>query len=319
MNILRPNSAPLVVRPPESADRLRVIAREALERADAYGTIPTPLDRILEAQKLELVDDSEEHAREFLKSLKSLGAKLSVKREAAFHEVLSKLKGAFDMRERKVWVQQTDGKPRWARFPQAHEISHDLVPWHSVRSEYLDDAETLAPETRIEFEREANHTAALLLFQGDQFRIRARDMKESIDSALVLADEHETTYHSTIWQFVEVQDRPIAIAAYHEATRSRPDGGPRYWHRGTYASEAFAKRFGDIEFPRLIDSRHEWLRGAADDGAVVSGTCRLPAQRGTDGFVWERWTNRYTVFVLVRRDPVLSLFGTIRSMSGLSS
>ena len=296
MNVLRPQAVPVLILPPDNAARLRGFAEAALRRVETYGVLPTPLDQILEAQRLGLVQDLEEDRTSFL-------AGLSGKAQFAAKAMLNKLRGVLDTRERKVWVRERKGKPRLSRFPTAHEIAHDLLPWHQVRSEYLDNGETLAPEVRNVLEREANYTAAQLLFQGSAFQERVRSVKESLESALALADEHETTFHSTLWAWVEAQDRPVAVAVYGKLGLVGTDGTPLYRRREVYAADRFAGKYGDVELPDRIGAGSPWVRGLLSGEDVARGTCRLVCGGTDHGFTWESWTNTYSLFVLVRREP----------------
>ena len=306
MNVLRPRAAPVLILPPDNAARLRGYAEEALRRVETYGVLPTPLDKVLEAQRLGLVEDLEDDRRSFL-------AGLSGKAQFAARSMLNKLRGVLDTRERKVWVRTRSGKPRLSRFPTAHEIAHDLIPWHRVRSEYLDNGETLAPEVRDALEREANYTAAQLLFQGDAFRERVRSTKESLESALALADEHETTFHSTLWAWVEAQDRPVAVAVYKKLGLVGTGGTPLYRQREVYAADRFARKYADVELPERLGAGSPWVQGLLDGEEVASGTCRLTCGGTDHGFTWESWTNTYSLFVLVRREPkVAPVTGLIR-------
>ena len=296
MNVLHPFAAPRLVLPPDNAARLRGYAREALERVDAYGVLPTPLGDILEDQRLRLVADLEEDRTSFL-------GKLSGKARRAAKAALNKLKGVLDVRERKVWVRERPGKPRLSRFPTAHEIAHDLLPWHHVRPEHVDDRETLAPEVRALIEREANYAGAQLLFQGEVFRERVMSEKESLHSALSLADEHETTFHSTLWEYVEVQDRPVAVAVYRKLRVVGPDGGPLYEQREVYAADRFAAKYSGIELPIRLSAEDPWVEGIAAGEEISTGMCRLRCEGAEHGFSWEAWTNTYSLFVFIRREP----------------
>ncbi len=311
MNVLRPRSAPTLVRPPDNADRLRGIAEAALRRVDAYGVLPTPLNRLLEAQRLGLVADLEEDRESFL-------SKMSAKVQGVARSMLQKLRGVLDVRERKVWVQETPGKPRRSRFPTAHEIAHDLCPWHRIDQAFLDTDETLSRRVRATLEREANYLGAQLLFQGSRFGERVRDAKESLASALALAEAHETTFHSTLWAWVEEQDRPVAVAVYRKNAVLDRDGRPTYRQREVYASKRFAKSFEAVELPETLSAADPWVDGLSGLGAVATGTCRLKCGGAENGFTWETWTNTFSLFVLVRREPKgAAATGLIRRVTGV--
>lgn len=296
MNVFRPRSASTLVLPPDNAERLRRIAETALKRVDTYGVLPTPLDRLMEAQRLGLVADLEDDRESFLASLSS-------KAQSVARSMFQKLRGVLDVRERKVWVQETPGKPRRSRFPAAHELSHDLLDWHHIDTEFLDSTETLSHTIRATFEREANYTASQLLFQGTRFGERVRDAKESLASALALADEHETTFHSTLWAWVEEQDRPVAVAVYRKNRLLDQNGNSTYRQHEVYASKPFARSYENIELPVRLRASDTWVEGLVGLDPIASGTCRLVCGGTDHGFTWETWTNTFSLFVLVRREP----------------
>lgn len=65
------------------------------------------------------------------------------------------------------------------RWNEAHEIGHDLIPWHAGMM--LGDTEqTLTPSCHEIVEAEANYAAGQLLFMADRFRAEATTTTPSL-------------------------------------------------------------------------------------------------------------------------------------------
>jgi hypothetical protein len=289
-----------ISRPPSSHERLTAIAEEVLREAGAFGTVPTPLDAVIESQGLARVEDAEAKVEAFLSSLPEDTA-------GTGERALSKLQGILDRREGQIWVSRDNDIVNAEKFPTAHEIGHDAIEWHGVNQSYLDDEETLSPAIRERFEREANFFAGELLFQGTEFRDRALSRRVSLSSALALAEKYETTYQSTAWRYAEVQECPILLAVYGRAEEEDKRGYSFFNLQRLHASEGFREEVSEPRLPRRLSSRHRWMEtvtaGGSDD--ISEGGYELPLQGDTRMARWESWCNHYSLFVLLRCEPPL--------------
>lgn len=289
-----------LVRPPDNQETLSQKAENALRKADQLGDVPTDLDSVLEAAEVETVPDDEDSRWGFFKSLPD---KLKGKAE----QMVQKLRGVADLRERKIWVPE-NGSGQRVSFPKAHEASHQIIPWHNVGA--LDTNETLAKDIKDKFEREANFTASELIFQGERFRDRALDYEASLDSAMTLADEHGASYQSTFWRYVEIQDQPIAILMYYPWRRNGQIKSLNLWR--AVPSQPFQKKFGDekISLSSRIQTSHPWA-GALDIDGICRGSDKVKCGGSSVTFEWQSWWNTYTLFVFLRRAPALDFVGSI--------
>src|SRR5205085_493732 len=113
------------------------------------GVLPTPLDVVAEMAGISEVID-----------IGDLPAELIAKKPRAWKRIL----GALLYREQVIFVDRTQPEPR-ARFIQAHETGHEIIPWHR-RSYELDDEVGLFRETKEQLDLEANLAGAYLIFQG---------------------------------------------------------------------------------------------------------------------------------------------------------
>jgi hypothetical protein len=167
-------------------------AQHALKASDAFGVIPTPLDELGEAiGVLEVIDISE------------LPAELSVKKPSA----LRKLLGAYMYKAETAFVDFSQPEGR-ARFIQAHEFGHRVVPWHE--GAFVDDEQRLFRETEEILELEASLAGAHLIFQGQPFFERALEYPISLKAPLLLAQTFKASLHATIHYYIEHHPEPVA-------------------------------------------------------------------------------------------------------------
>jgi hypothetical protein len=146
-----------VTRPDDSIldpQQLALVRRHAdllLREAAAIGRFPTPIDDLLEAAKLTLVDNEELDEgllQQFLSKAKS-GI-------ATIKSALSKVLGMFDSSDRLVLIDRNAPKPR-IPFIKLHEAGHGRLPHQCKMYKLVHDCEkTLDPYITDLFEREAN-------------------------------------------------------------------------------------------------------------------------------------------------------------------
>lgn len=83
------------------------------------------------------------------------------------------------------------------RWNEAHEIGHDLIPWHADMM--LGDTEqTLSPTCHAHMEAEANYAAGRLLFLAGRFVAEAGGSAPSLDEVLRLNGLFGNTITSTL-------------------------------------------------------------------------------------------------------------------------
>ena len=212
------------------ADRqnIRDRVRALLGRADALGTIPTPLDHVLEVSGLVAAGEISLDDREKRNMRRMFGSLVDV--------VLSRLQGAIHLRAREIWV-QPDLYVLKKRFVTAHEIGHDILPAHRELA-YLDDDKRLRPDVRVIFEREANHAAIELLAQGDTLRREADDSPLTITLLSQLSSKYQISLQAISRYVVEQTRRQAALAVRFRGETGYV--GPTH----IYCSALFESRFG---------------------------------------------------------------------------
>lgn len=142
------------------------------------------------------------------------------------------------------------------RWNEAHEISHDIIPWHAGMM-HGNTEQTLTPACHLQIEAEANYGAGQILFLSDRFVSEASDLKSSIGSVLALKERFGNTITSTLWRFVE-QVRPdipmVALVTPHpHPSRRSATFDPANPCRYCVQSLSFAQRFQDVSECALFD------------------------------------------------------------------
>ena len=132
------------------------------------------------------------------------------------------------------------------RWNEAHEIGHDLIPWHAGMM-FGDTEQTLTPACHEKLEAEANYAAGQLLFLGERFRAEVHAALPSIERVRTLSTAFGNTLTSTLWRFTEAAhiDRPtVALVSGHpHSAKRKPDFDPANPFRYFVASQSFKTRF----------------------------------------------------------------------------
>lgn len=228
----------------EQRDEVRLAARQALEDAGAFGVLPTPVDRILEASKVSVFPMvlDEGYLARLRRTAESAGK--------ALLSAISKVWGVFDPRARMAFIDPETPKEKLP-FLKLHEGGHAVLPWQSVFGLFEDCRKTLDPDVKAQFEREANVFASDVLFQLDRFTSDARDLKFGIKAPLSLARRYGASVYATIRRYVSSSDRICAVVVLNP-----PELAERVGHfsqlRRAVASSAFEARFPNFRWPQVV-------------------------------------------------------------------
>lgn len=169
-----------------------------LRSASAYNQFPTRIDDLMQAAKLQVVDDAdmdEGMLRAFLKNAAAGFAQV-------LKSALSKVLGLFEANDRIVFIDKDTPSPR-VPFIKLHEAGHGSLPHQSKMYALIHDCEkTLDPYTTDLFEREANVFASEVLFQGLVFSREASNMPFDIKTPIALARKFGASNYSAFRRFV---------------------------------------------------------------------------------------------------------------------
>lgn len=143
-----------------------------------------------------------------------------------------------------------DLPPLKHRWNEAHEIGHDIIPWHTGMM--LGDTEqTLTPACHAIMEAEANFAAGQLLFLSDRFVAEASSSAPSLELVKGLSKSFGNTMTSTLWRFVEQAHggRPIValVTGHPHPARRKVDFDVANPCRYCVESPPFRERFGALQ------------------------------------------------------------------------
>jgi hypothetical protein len=182
------------------------------------------------------------------------------------------------------------------RWNEAHEIGHDIIPWHAGMM--LGDTEkTLTPSCHEIMEAEANYAAGQMLFLADRFSAQASDTTATFAEVRALAGQFGNTITSTLWRFVEQGhgDRTlVALVSAHPHPARRPPGfdvaeACRY----CVQSPRFRTRFGQLTEIQLFSALESYV-GAQSRGPLGEGEVVLIDRNGDRArFRFESFFNGY--------------------------
>jgi Zn-dependent peptidase ImmA (M78 family) len=215
-----------VTRPDDSlldASQLATVRRHAdllLREASALGRFPTPVDDIMAAAKLTVVDDevlNEGMLRQFLKKAKS-GIAATIK------SALSKVLGLFEATDRLVVIDKEAPKPR-KPFIKLHEAGHGTLPHQAKVYALIHDCEkTLDAEITDLFEREANVFASEALFQGEIFAKEAQQVHFGIKAPIALAKKFGSSNYAAFRRFVITNSDACCVVVLEPAVHDLNGG-----------------------------------------------------------------------------------------------
>lgn len=141
------------------------------------------------------------------------------------------------------------------RWNEAHEIGHDIIPWHAGMM-LGDNDQTLTAACRAQMEAEANLAAGRLLFLADRFVEEANSNPPTISSVQSLAKRFGNTITSTLWRFVEQSHTftPMVglVSGHPHPSKWKDDFDPAKPFRHHVQSPAFALRFGEVSDVKLF-------------------------------------------------------------------
>ncbi|MFB6465014.1 ImmA/IrrE family metallo-endopeptidase [Bradyrhizobium tunisiense] len=235
---------------PEQLATVQRHADRLLRDAGALGVFPTPINTIMEAAKLIVVDDevlNETFMRRFLNS-----AKAGV---ATIKSALSKVLGLFEANDRLVIIDRETPVPR-IPFVKLHEAGHGTMPHQSKVYSLIHDCEkTLDPDITDLFEREANVFASEALFQGDVFAQHAHEHEFGVKTAIALAKQFGSSNYAAFRRYVTTNPSACCLVVL-EPTLTFDPSGYRADVRRIIVSKTFNRMYDAAAFGSAITQSH---------------------------------------------------------------
>jgi hypothetical protein len=225
-------------------------ARQLLDRAAAWNRLPTPIDDIVAAAKLQVAPKGIFDAASFLEFVKKKTAAATHFLKAA----LSKVLGIYDANELIIHIDDSVGKTKQS-FLKLHETGHHELPAHRKIYRLFQDCEqTLAPHVADQFEREANNFARFALFQGDTFKVRAADMAMGVRTPIDLAKIFGASVYASAREFARTHHKACVVYVL-EPIVFIPGGGAKAQVRRIEPSPSFRAQFG-CPMDLMVDVDH---------------------------------------------------------------
>jgi len=222
----------------------------------------------------------------------------------------------FDLRalyipdRKKILIDDSVPKPKH-RWLEAHEIGHDILPWHHEMMLGDDD---LTPTAAVhdKLEAEANFAAGSLVFLGTRFVQEAKATNPSIEAALKLKKVYGNTLTTTLWRLVEHagEERPIIALIGQHPRRLLWDKPP---FRHVILSPAFDKAFKSPNVEKMMEAMTGYCRPGR--GPLGQETIILFDRDGAHHeFIFETFFNSYDALTLGVHSRKLELVLTSASI-----
>ena len=235
---------------PEQLANVRRHADRLLRDAGALERFPTPIDDIMAAAKVTVVDDEvldETFLRRFIAK-----AQIGL---ATIKSALSKVLGLIEVHDRLVVIDKNVPGPR-KPFVKLHEAGHGTMP-HQTRAyaQLYDCEKTLDPDVTDLFEREANVFASEAMFQGEVFAEQAHDRPFGVATAIALAKQFGGSNYATFRRYVTTNPRACCLVVL-EPVATDGEGGFKADVRRVVACESFAKLYDVAKLAHAVTSDH---------------------------------------------------------------
>jgi Zn-dependent peptidase ImmA (M78 family) len=222
-----------------------------LKNASAQYRFPTPVNDIMAAARLTVIDDADMHEgmlRQFLR-------KASAGFTATLKSALSKVLGLFEANDRLVLIDKDVPLPR-VPFIMLHEAGHGSLPHQSKMYALIHDCDkTLHPDITDLFEREANVFASEVLFQGEIFAQEAHQFDFGIKVPMNLSKKYGASNYSTFRRYVTTNPSACCVVVLDPVVCGL-DGTFEVEPRRTTVSTSFHATFDSEVIFRTIGNKH---------------------------------------------------------------
>jgi hypothetical protein len=272
---------------------IRKQAQKALESACAFGCYPTPVQQVMASAKVVVVEENILDEGFINKLRKRAGDTLK--------RAIDKILGVIDIKARLIYIDHSLHLIK-QKFLKLHETAHIFLPWQrDIYSVVEDCKQTISPEVSESFDREANQFASEVLFQLNDFTIRASDQQFGIKVPMTLSKKYGASIYSSVRRYVATNHRSCVVLIIDPPELVLGDGFVANLRR-VVTSEEFTKTMGIINWSEQFTPDDEIGAMIPINGRKMSRPRNLPL-RDTNGdlheCVAESFTQGYQVFVLI--------------------
>lgn len=266
------------------------ISLDILKSSKSLDVFPTPVDKIVQYSELyiaggiDLISLEKKYKTSFFSEALKSG--------------LSKIRGFLDRREKLIYLDMNQIVSR-QNFVTLHETGHNVLPWQNKTLEFLDDDETLDPDTQEEFENEANYFASITLFQNDRFDNHVKKFELGMPAVVQLSNHFGASVHATFRRYVENSKFRCALLVLKNLSEKGKVANGDF--RNAFHSESFLNDFGSIEWPENFG--YKW--GFIKDHLFlkrkwkINGVINLKTLNGDIDFTYHYFGNSYNSFVMI--------------------
>lgn len=261
---------------------------------------PLRLELVLDVLELDLqyYKKDEPGALDELVHKLKISGKQVIRRPTLIFDVIRKLDlRALYLPDRKRILVDSELPTAKVRWNEAHEVGHDLVPWHHEMM-LGDNRLTLSPACHAKLESEANYAAGRLLFLRDRFGEELQSRGINIKHVMDIAKTFGNTITTTFWRSVEHLLIPAVglITCHPMRSQDYPESGDRvrYFVRSKFFEELFSNIDENQLFGKMIAYCGYKARGPLGDSEVV-----LMDDNGSEHvFSFETFFNGYDALTL---------------------
>ncbi len=263
------------------------------------GNPPPPLhlDDVRTLLKLDLgyySSDDDSWLREKIHQMKVAGKQV-LERPSTILSVVRNLglKGVLLAEKRRILLDREVPEPK-QRWNEAHEITHDFVPWHEGIA-HGDPETTLSPACHELIEAEANYGAGRLLFLGGAFVETVRSSHVNFALVHSLNKTYGNTMTTTLWRVVEASlDASFGLVTTHPRySTSVAEEDIRYFIRSPKFATEFASVPADVVFSEIR------ARCRGRKGPIGEGQFTLIDDRGdSHQFLFQSFFNGHDALTL---------------------
>jgi hypothetical protein len=279
---------------PQGIRSVRKYADLLLQKAEAYGRLPTPVGDLIVAARLEVARETAldkvflgQLYRALPNSLKLLPDRL--KRAAG------KVLGLLDRHDRRIHL-DPELHPKKQTFLSLHEA----LPWQRKTYTFLEDSESeLDPGTHDLYEREANCFAGEVLFQLDAFAKEAADCEFGIRTPLKLSARYGSSFYAAARRYVSTNTRACVLLVFGRP-KAKPGLGEHVALRRAVVSPAFRARFGGVNWPSECGPGNFFTQNRPGNKFTVPTPCTFVDKDGARvQCLAEAFDSTYQVFFLL--------------------